>query len=145
MEPVVLRGTQRASIGSLGEALDTRPRAALLLDGGKRVPLAAGEERRGDKRERCKVHRSEVELLYLVRRRVLALGDALEAVGARLGWEPPRPYRRGGWWKKHSLARCAPWAQRVGDRWSTWPTRAVPWKSEQFGDGVVVLIVTLHN
>ena len=80
-----------------------------------------------------------MQLLHLVGRRGLPLGDALETLQAGLLREPPRPRRRGRGRHEDSLARLAPGADAVGEGGARRPAVAVAGKAEEVGDGVVVL------
>ena len=139
LEPIAFTRAQGASIGAPGEALDAGPGAGLLRGRRQRGPVAAGKERRGDERERREVHRGQVQLLHLVGGWILALCDALEAFGARFGREPPRPRRGRRRRGEDPLARRAPRAEPVGEGRPFRPAVAVSRKTEQIGNGVVVL------
>ena len=85
------------------------------------------------------MHRREVEFLDLVGRRALPLRDSLEAARARLGRKSPGPDRGRRRGQEDPLARRAPRAQPVGQGRPRRPALAVPRKTEQVRDGVVVL------
>ena len=139
LDPVALPVAQGPAPGALGKPEDARCGAGLTLRGREVGPSGAVEEGRRQQGEGPEVHPGEVQFLDLVGGRILALRDALEAVGAWLGRKMPRP--RVGWWRRreHALAGGAPRADPVGNGRSLRPQFAVSGEAEQVGDRVVVL------